>query len=216
MSLRFHCEHCRRVLTADDRFAGARLKCPGCGGTVIVPKAGETAAARSPAARRKRPLDDEASQEPPVTFGERPSEGDEVDMTPMIDCVFLLLIFFLVTASFALQKSIEIPPPELEHESAKARTVEEISEDEDYVIVRIDKDSTIWVNDSEVIGRQELLAKLRTARQTPATEGGRGPSNLVVMADGDARHESVVMALDAGNAVGMESVRLATVDDEDL
>ncbi len=46
-----------------------------------------------------------------VTFERKVAVDDEIDMTPMIDCVFLLLIFFLVTASFALQKALEVPAP---------------------------------------------------------------------------------------------------------
>jgi biopolymer transport protein ExbD len=134
----------------------------------------------------------------------------------MIDCVFLLLIFFLVTASFALQKSKEMPNPDKQEESKQARTYEEIEQDDDYVIVRIDRDSTVWVNDSEAPSEQDLLVKLREARQGPPGSTSKGPSKLLVLADGDARHETVVMVLDAGNAVGMESVRLADVDEEDL
>ena len=137
-------------------------------------------------------------------------------MTPMVDVVFLLLIFFMVTAAFSLQKSLEIPAPDQEESSSQARTVEEVEEDDDFVIIRIDKDSTVWVNDSEALSKQDVLVKLREAREGQSGSDGRGPSSLLVMADGDARHETVVMALDAGSAVGMENVRLATVDDADF
>jgi len=130
--------------------------------------------------------------------------------------VFLLLIFFMVTAAFSLQKSIAMPPPDEEESSKQARTYEEIEQDDDFVIVRIDRDSTIWVNESEAPSEQDLLIKLREAREGVPGSTSPGPSSLLVLADGDARHETVVMALDAGNAVGMESVRLATVDEEDL
>jgi len=136
-------------------------------------------------------------------------------MTPMIDCVFLLLIFFLVTASFALQKSIEIPSPEPQEQSAKARTVEEIEADPDYVVVRIDKDNTVWVNDSEAPSEQDLLVKLREARETPLKEGGKGPTSLLVLADGEAWHEIVVRVLDAGNDVGIQNIRLGSGGEEE-
>ncbi len=214
MPISFRCNQCRRTLAANDRYAGARIKCPGCGAAVVVPHPEQDPTVRSLPGRRDRG-GAEPGEEPPVAFDEQPAVGDEVDMTPMIDCVFLLLIFFIVTASFALQKSIEVPPPEQENETARTRTIDEILEDPDLVIVRIDRESTIWVDEAEVVSRQELLARLRAARAESREDGG-AVTSLLVMADGDARHEAVVMALDAGNVVGMESVRLATVDDEDL
>ena len=53
-----------------------------------------------------------AEEQAVLSFEHKDDSDNEVDMTPMIDCVFLLLIFFLVTASFQLQKALEIPPPE--------------------------------------------------------------------------------------------------------
>lgn len=151
-----------------------------------------------------------------IRFEHERETEDEVDMTPMIDCVFLLLIFFLITASFALQKALEVPPPEQQEKDAALRSIEEIESDDDYVIVRIDQDDTIWVNDSEAPSEQDLLVKLREARQPLPGSDGKGPSNLLVLADNDARHETVIRALDAGNAVGMEHVRLATANDLEM
>lgn len=141
---------------------------------------------------------------------------DEVDMTPMIDCVFLLLIFFLITASFSLQKALEVPAPEQREKDMTARSLEEIESDDDYVIIRIDEDDTIWVNDSEAPSEQDLLLKLREARESSPGSGNTGPTSLLVLADGGAQHETVIRALDAGNAVGMEHVRLATADDFEM
>jgi biopolymer transport protein ExbD len=133
-------------------------------------------------------------------------------MTPMIDMTFLLLIFFMVSASFSLQKSIPIPAPDAESAASQSRTIEEIEQDDDFIIVRIDRDDTVWVNDSEAPSRHELLAKLRNIRE----ESPKGPSTLMVMANGDCRHETVVMVLDAGTAVGMQNVRLASAGDDDF
>ena len=161
-------------------------------------------------------IDHDPSEEmAPVTFRSTgPKDEDELDMTPMVDVTFLLLIFFMVTAAFSLQKSIEVPPPDQE-QSAQARTVQEIEEDDDFIIARIDRDNTIWINDSEAPSEQEVLVKLREARGG-LSDNATGPSTLLVLADGDCRHETVVMVLDAGNAVGMENVRLAMADEADF
>ncbi len=233
MSVRFRCPECQRRLAADDRYAGARIKCPGCGQAVVVPTAEVVAEAAGrepslsappsappvppsgPAEARRRA---EARLEPvrAEELGGVGSGEADIDMNPMIDCVFLLLIFFLVTASFRLQKALATPSPEQTDKAPETRTIEEIQSDEDYIIVRIYKDNTITVNGEEAPSAQELRYKLREARTQPAPDGSPGPSNLLVLADGDARHETVVLALDAGNAVGMENVRLATVDEADF
>lgn len=207
MTVEFRCPYCGRRISADSRSAGAKLKCPGCAQLVETPSVA--------AARAHKP--EEAPSEPPleIRFPKTPLSDDRIDMTPMIDCVFLLLIFYVVTATFAYQKSLEMPPPETES-VAPAKQLEEILESDDYLIIRVDKESILWVNESEVRSRQDLLAKLRAALQTAQGSAGRRPSQLIVLADPDARHEAVVMALDAGNAVGMENIRLATVPDEEF
>lgn len=209
MSVQFRCRSCGRRLSADSRLAGAKLKCPACGQVVEVPSVPEGTAS----VREAKP----SEPSPPVTvqFPKAPLADDQIDMTPMIDCVFLLLIFYVVTATFAYQKSLELPTPERES-AAPAKNLEDILESDEYIIIRVDKESTIWVNESETRSRQDLLAKLRSALQASDSATERRASELLVLADPDARHEAVVMALDAGNAIGMENIRLATVADEEF
>jgi biopolymer transport protein ExbD len=159
------------------------------------------------------PPDADDYEPPLIRRRARAEDEDEMDLTPMVDVTFLLLIFFIMTAAFSLQKAIQIPPtPE---ETAQNRTVEDFDEDQDYVIVRIDADNVFWVNDPaaekerEAASEVELLAQLRAARAAPG-----GPTKLLVLASGDARHEYVVAALDAGTAVGMEEVKLASLRGE--
>ncbi|MCG8448481.1 MAG: biopolymer transporter ExbD, partial [Pirellulales bacterium] len=51
------------------------------------------------------------------------SSEDDMDLTPMVDVTFLLLIFFMITAAFALQKALEVPPVE-DEEAAPTQTVD--------------------------------------------------------------------------------------------
>jgi biopolymer transport protein ExbD len=148
----------------------------------------------------------------------RASEA-ELDMTPMVDVTFLLLIFFMVTAAFALQKSFEIPTPEDTEPSTQTRTLEDIEDDPRFVVVRIDRYNTFhvvtaaWEQEREAPSEQDLLILLREAREERV--GGEGPTNLLVAADGECRHERVVTALDAGVAVGMEKVQFVTVEEDE-
>ncbi|MCA9230535.1 MAG: biopolymer transporter ExbD [Planctomycetales bacterium] len=139
---------------------------------------------------------------------------DELDLTPMVDVTFLLLIFFMITAAFALQKSIEVPP--VGDEVAAAQTVEDLEQDS--VVIRIDGDNVYWIGapvweaEQKVLSKQDLLVKLREARGG----GDSGTARLLVQANGDSRHEYVVAALDAGSGVGMEEIRLMNYEDGDL
>jgi len=143
---------------------------------------------------------------------------DGLDMTPMVDVTFLLLIFFMITAAFAPQKAIEVPRTEAA-ERAEGRTVDDFSADA--IIVRIDGDNVFWVSspgwreEREAPSIHEMLVQLREARQSGKDAAKAAPITLLVLASEDATHEKVVAALDAGSEVGMEEVLLATVEDDD-
>ena len=133
-------------------------------------------------------------------------------MTPMVDVTFLLLIFFMVTASFALQKSLEFPNADRKDDTAQNRVIEDIDNRDDYVIVRIDGDNVYHVDDRETYSRQELLSILREIKD--ADTGGFGmPLNLLIIADGTAKHETVVTAIDVGNAAGITRIQYTTVEE---
>jgi biopolymer transport protein ExbD len=140
---------------------------------------------------------------------------EEMDLTPMVDVTFLLLIFFMITAAFALQKSLEVPPVQ-DRETAAAMTVDDLEEDS--IVVRVDADNIFWIStpaapeEQRATSVQEMLIKLREARG----EDKSGPSKMLVQANGDARHEFVVAALDAGTGVGMENIRLMSYEEGDL
>jgi biopolymer transport protein ExbD len=167
-------------------------------------------AAPSPAAARRPKV-----QLRPKT----PLAEAEMDMTPMVDVTFLLLIFFMVTASFTMQKSLNIPKPEKDEASTQAQSVQDFQDNPDYVVVRVDAFNTYhvstaaWPDEIEAPSEQELLVKLRLAREGDSQ--GNIPSKLLVIANGEALHERVVTAIDSGNDVGMEEVQLLTVEDDD-
>jgi biopolymer transport protein ExbD len=209
--IRFECKHCGRKLTAKSKRAGMVFSCPKCGRQATVPPAQDE---NRPAPPQLPEADPAAEQIEPVRFVRKRETDEELDMTPMVDVTFLLLIFFMVTAAFTFQKSIEIPPPQ--QKDVAAQQVEPEPQDDDSIIIRIDKDNTLWVDDREATGEADLLAKLREVRGSTLLGGASGPSSLLVMADRECLHETVVMALDAGNAVGMDNVSLASVDDEDF
>ena len=134
---------------------------------------------------------------------------DLVDMTAMVDIVFFVLIFFMVTSMEGVYSSIRMPAPDRQKAaSVGRRSVSDFESDKQYVIVRIDRDSTVWLNDTEIPSEQELLVRLREARRSD-----QAANRMLVVGNSEAKHGTVVMVLDAGSEAGMEEVQLA-VDDE--
>lgn len=133
-----------------------------------------------------------------------------VDMTSMVDVTFLLLVFFMVTAAFSLQRSIEFPL----HDEGPADKALEPDQEVALVTVTIDQFNTYRVStpvwEEEAASEHDLHVTLQAARQGSE----QGPTALLVRASGEALHEKVVAALDAGMRVGMHELRLETFEDE--
>ncbi len=156
------------------------------------------------------------SESDKVTFSRSSSLDTEMDMTPMVDVTFLLLIFFMVTAAFSLQKSLQVPTPRPDEASTNVQQ-RDPQDDPDLVTVHVDQYSSFRVVttewDVEAPSDQELLIKLREARQGNSL--GRKPSKLLVMANIEALHKKVVTAMDAGSDVGMEEIQLMMVEEDE-
>ena len=237
MTIRFVCADCGKKLKAPEEYVGRQVQCTGCGTVQDVPEpAGVAAASEAPVAPRRVVRADRRRSETtgtkttgtkttggegggtpaPVLKASPAPQDDGLDMTPMVDVTFLLLIFFMVTAAFALQKSIHIPTPDPTDSASQSRSVEDLEKDDDYIIVRIDRDDSVWVDDQESQSPQDLLAKLKDKQAGGDDTESKGPSKMMVMANGDARHEMVVMVLDMGTAAGIDDVRLATGNEDDF
>jgi biopolymer transport protein ExbD len=134
---------------------------------------------------------------------------DLVDMTAMVDIVFFVLIFFMVTSMEGVYSSIEMPSPDPQKTvSTGKRSVTDFESDKEYVVVRIDKDNALWLDETQITSQQELLVKLRDIRQ-----GNSSLTKLLVLTNSEATHGKLVEVLDAGSDVGMEHVQWA-IDDE--
>jgi biopolymer transport protein ExbD len=149
-----------------------------------------------------------------ISFPKATRVDSEMDMTPMVDVTFLLLIFFMVTAAFSLQRSIPVPTPRPDLPSSSAQQREM---DADTVTVHVDENNTFRVVttdwDQEAPSKHELLLKLREARG--GNSRGQRPSRLLVMANVDALHAAVVAAMDAGSQVEMEQIQLQMVEENE-
>lgn len=122
--------------------------------------------------------------------------GNDVDMTSMVDVTFLLLIFFMVTASFQLQKSIAMPP---QHLDLAGKPIEPI--EMETVRVQVDDRESFLVMtpqwEREIAGKQRLLTSLKQAVGESSE-----PVNLSVEIHEQASLRSLVDVLDAGVSAG--------------
>ncbi len=161
----------------------------------------------------KKPTDDDEEAAPAPFETSRSLEDTEMDMTPMVDVTFLLLIFFMVTASFTLQKSMEIPLAKSDQASTNVKEEEE-EEEHEIVTVIVDENNTYQVQtndwEEEAPSAQDLHIQLRLARE--GDSAGMVPTTLRVEANGEALYEAVVVALDAGPETGFSDVQLVTVE----
>ncbi len=134
---------------------------------------------------------------------------DELDMTPMVDVTFLLLIFFMVTASFSLQKSMSMPRQQSDLPSSAP--IEDPPEDPDTVTVQIDEFGSFLVLASdwerETPGKQNLISALREAI-APFS----GAVTLSIEVHEEARLRYLVDCMDAGAICSFAEVKITQVE----
>lgn len=224
-------------MAISSRKAGTETACPTCRTALIVPGGlptpDESLTSQSAwsheiqqlervreefANVEEEPDDDEPSlafevdEDPELEVGLPLSRGkmadEEMDLTPMVDVTFLLLVFFMITASFSIQKSLEIPPPEQETEGASQvpLTLEEL--EEEAIIVDIEEDGSVYIDEQPVSDLADLVPTLETAR------AANNQFEIAITVDRAAEHDTVVKVIDAANIVGMQRIRIATTQSE--
>lgn len=202
--VRFHCPVCDGRLATKLANVDLRVQCPECISSLIVPE----------------PLDQAdgnivlyADEAPLNIRSDKGSNEAEMDMTPMVDVTFLLLIFFMVTAAFTMQKSFQVPTPQ---DNRPSENVIDKPEEEGVIRVRVDEFSSFhvfatgWDEEVEAPSEQELRRKLREAKEGDGQ--GNVPNTLIVEAHVDANHEKVILAMDLGTEFEMENVKLQTIE----
>ena len=165
----------------------------------------EAAAAVEPVAAPKSifgPVMDEEpeSEEEEFELRRAQTEFEEMDLTPMVDVTFLLLIFFMITASFTMQKAISFPPPSPDEQGASVQPKQLEDFEDECVIVEIHEDNSISIDEERIPLDANLAAMLAT----------KGKNEMLIDAHENALHETVVKVVDAGNEVQMQRIRLGS------
>ncbi len=125
--------------------------------------------------------------------------SQQIDLTPMLDVVFIMLIFFIVTASFVKEAGIDVARP-------AADTLESIKNQK--IFVAISAENEIWIDKQRVkpVSVQGAIARLRA-------ENSKGA--VVIQVDADSNAEAFAVVFDAARDAGVpkEKIHVATLED---
>lgn len=135
----------------------------------------------------------------------RPHRRDEVDLdiTPLIDVVFLLLIFFMVSTTFEHNSEINITLPSSSKEISEAKP--------NAVNVGLDAEGNVYINDKALVNAQMETIKIALS---DALVGLDEPP-IIISADANATHQSVVRVMDAARQLGLVKITFATQEIRD-
>lgn len=133
-----------------------------------------------------------------MKFRRKRQPDNGINLTPLIDVVFLLLIFFMVTTTFTKETRLLINLPQASGDVADSRpsTLELV----------IAKDGSYAVNGQNLINRdiKTIMAALKDA------SGDNADIPLVITADAQATHQAVITAMDAAAKLGFDQLNIAT------
>ena len=127
----------------------------------------------------------------------RPTQQEEekvADLTPMLDVVFIMLIFFIVTATFIKETGIEINRPD----TLTAQPKKTVS-----LLVAVGPDNGIWIDKKKVDIRSVRPLMERLHSENP--KGG-----LVIQADSESKVEKVLAIMEAARKLGINQVAIAS------
>ena len=120
-------------------------------------------------------------------------ESEEINMTPMLDVVFILLIFFIVTASFVKESGIEVNRPDAATAVKKERA---------NILVAISDKGEIWINKRRIDVRAVQANIERLKAENPQ-------GTVVIQADKKATTDILIKVMDSARAAGVYDVSIA-------
>ena len=124
-------------------------------------------------------------------------EENEINLTPMLDVVFIMLIFFIVTASFIKEAGIDVNRPE----AVTADSMEDAS-----ILIAISANDEIWIDRKQVDPRA-----VRASIERMHAENPKG--SIVIQADKESTNEMLTVVLEAAKQAGVSNVAISAIAD---
>ncbi len=121
-------------------------------------------------------------------------EGEEINLTPMLDVVFIMLIFFIVTASFIKEAGIDVNRPDA--------PVTDVKPEDANILVQIRANDEIWI-DRRLIDPRAVRANIqRLHAENPQ-------SSVVIMPNKKSTNKMLVTIMDASRSAGVYNISIA-------
>jgi biopolymer transport protein ExbD len=120
-------------------------------------------------------------------------EESEINITPMLDVVFIMLIFFIVTATFVKESGIDVNRPD----AATATKQEKAN-----ILIAISANDTIWID-----RRQVDIRSVRPNIERLHAENPQG--SVVIQADKESKTDTLIQVMDASRQAGVYNVSIA-------
>ena len=121
-------------------------------------------------------------------------EGDEINLTPMLDVVFIMLIFFIVTASFIKEAGIDVNRPDA--------PITETKPEDANILVVITANDEIWI-DRRVIDPRAVRANIERLH----AENPKG--SVVIQANKKSTNKMLVWVMDSSHSAGVYNISIA-------
>ena len=138
-----------------------------------------------------------------MNFSRRKRPPLEITLTPMIDVVFLLLIFFMVTTTFSQQSELKISLPEAKGGEAEAA--------EKMIVLTINAEGIYFISGDDGLPHQLINQQKNTLKRALIQAAGNSRKvPFVISADAKTPHQSVVTALDIASQLGFTRITFAT------
>ena len=138
-----------------------------------------------------------------MKFRKERKEPVGVNLTPLIDIVFLLLIFFMVSTSFTRETQLQIDLPEADGQAVES--------DGEVMTLLVNRGGAYAIN-----GRALAASDKETLQKGLQLEAeGDFQQSLLIVADANATHQSVVTAVDVAARLGFVNLRISTQEPEE-
>ena len=131
------------------------------------------------------------------------TESPELNLTPLIDVVFLLLIFFMVSTTFERETQIIIELPEAGGEESKI--------EKEVLDITVDRQGRFYVNQLEVINTEVKTLKMAISKAI----GDKRDLPVLINADANSPHQAVMTVMDAASQLGLEQMTFVAHKPED-
>ena len=134
---------------------------------------------------------------PRASISAEPDAAAEINLSPMIDCIFILLIFFIVTTVFVEEKGLQVNKPDAAASSS-------MNEESENVTLEITAESKVLLNEQE-ISLADVMNRVKASMNDPETP-------VVIRVHEKADHGTFVSVWDAAKRGGAEAMSFNTIN----